>query len=206
MSIRDPGRGKNLGLHGDSGPDCWPNRVAWMVTSFSSRWLLCWESWKPPEVIKLRSDRQSRGFLTQSKRPKEVTQRRMFFKRRAPGVAAPRVQRGSVWAAGQGGSLPASSFPGGLAAPATRPPARRWAGPPGRLAQWREAARNSHLFPALAPGGSLRTCSLLWLSSSTGTVGVARALRTHLPGTRSGGCIRLARPGSTLLTSRPGGS
>lgn len=77
-----------------------------------------------------------------------------------------------------------------------RPPARRWAGPPGRLAQWRGPPTARTCFPALAPGSlpHLLSCEL---SSSTRNCGVAGGPRTHLPGTRSGGCIRLARPGGT---------
>ena len=83
-------------------------------------------------------------------------------------MAAPCVQRGSVpGLQPRKQSLPSIELSRrSLAArPATRPPAPRWAGPPGRRSLSgcdAGAARNSHLFPRPWLPGSLRTSSLLY--------------------------------------------
>lgn len=149
-----------------------------MVTSFSSRWLLCWESWKPPRGDQTLERSTVTWLLDPEQRgQEEVTQRRMFFKRRARGGCPSCAARQRPWAAGQGGSpSPASSFPEAAWLRACdKAPCSEVGGASGKaLAQWREAARNSHA-PVSRPW--LRVLSApavsCELSSSTRNRGVA---------------------------------
>lgn len=103
-----------------------------------------------------------------------MTQRRMFFKRRARGGCPSCAARQRPWAAGQGGSpSPASSFPEAAWLRACdKAPCSEVGGASGKaLAQWREAARNSHLFPGPGSGFSPHPLSPVSLAAAPGTVG-----------------------------------